>query len=61
MTNYIDNTQDIIDIRDIIERVEELEELHYSKIIHPLIQATKLTDIVNETVINLGPFLKWSL
>jgi len=25
MTNYIDNTQDIIDIRDIIERVEELE------------------------------------
>ena len=25
MINYIDNTQDIIDIRDIIERVEELE------------------------------------
>ena len=25
MTNYIDNTQDIIDVRDIIERVEELE------------------------------------
>ncbi len=25
MTNYIDNTQEIIDVRDIIERVEELE------------------------------------
>lgn len=25
MSNYIDNTQDIIDIRDIVERVEELE------------------------------------
>ena len=25
MVNYIDNTQDIIDVRDIIERVEELE------------------------------------
>ena len=25
MTNYIDNTQDIINVRDIIDRVEELE------------------------------------
>ena len=25
MVNYIDNTQDIIDVRDIIDRVEELE------------------------------------